>query len=662
MHVTQNAAELCSLLVDEFHGELPSRIYSTLLMRGKSSIQQLCQYTLMTPRQLRHGLAVLHQFNLLFNQVEDNGMTLYEANPDHTYNLVRAGRILEMVETSFGPAGKDVMQSLFTSGQTRISDLVTAYQGKSGRANGLSKQFDDEDDEDNKANGMNGAPSQSKKLEGPVKSTAELNSILCRLVEAELIDVVHRRTFISPEGILKAVDKEVTDKFFPNGVKGGKGKIEHKQHIGEALRSIRGESKSLKRKLEQNGPAAKRRKLFANGISSNGFSNGVHDDEVDPALDAKQVVRINYEKCLVDLRNRRLVQFVTELIGDITAYVYGVLLHLLTKRIPRCRLDATMDLDQDGQETDQQGPVFVTTAELLDQLKTSIDLSQGLGKTSAQDIATKAAEKISEHPPKPKLWIEETEVDGEASEDESDDDNESDTGYDADYKPAVNGTRVKFADGVAPKEQRLDRTGQLRQHLLLLSNSAQGFVRHCGHDEWTVDFAPLMKVLREAELDSTIERTSGRDGMRLVRILRDKGKLDEKALHSIALMRKPDVQKKMTEMLKAGFVHVQEVPRDNKADVKKSIFLWFCDTDMSFKKITDNCYRAMVRCIQTLEVLRQNEQEVLMLTRRTDVKGREKDVMREEYYERYARFQDNERKLFAQVMRLDDLVALLRDF
>lgn len=377
----------------------------------------------------------------------------------------------------------------------------------------------------------------------------------------------------------------------------------------------------------------------------------------------KQVIRVNYEKCLVDLRNRRLVQFVAETVGDTTAYVYGVLLRLLTGNLSRCRFDPAIDSTEDGDEDDNQGPGFVTTSELLDNLKTAIDLSQGLGKPPAEDISTKAAEKISEHPPRPQRYIEEAEVDGDASADESEDDSGSDGGYDADYKqPVPNGTKVKFADGSGPKENRLDRRGHLRQHLLLLAESTQGFVRHCGHDEWTVDFVPLMRVLREAELDSAIERTSGREGLRLVRILRAKGKLDEKALHSVALMRKAEVQQKMVEMQKASFVHIQEVPRDNKADVKKSFFLWFCDVDKSLAKLIDNSYKTMVRCIQVLGMLRRKEKDVLMLTKRTDVRGREKDVMRKEYYDRYSRFQENERKLWAQVMKLDDLIALLRDF
>lgn len=239
----------------------------------------------MTPRQIRHGLAVLQQHNLLFYHVDSGAeFAFYEANADHAYNLVRTGKILEMIDTSFGAAAKDVMQSLLLSGQTRISDLVAAYETKIDQASRAASLLAEHDGFGAEANGVNGDAQSPKKPGLLVKSTAQLNSIICRLVEAELIDVVHAKTFECPQDVLKTVEKDVMDKYFPGGVKGNKAKAELQERIAEGLGKVRSESKSLKRKLEQNGTAAKRRKIFA-GM---GVSNGVHDDEVDPLLDVRE--------------------------------------------------------------------------------------------------------------------------------------------------------------------------------------------------------------------------------------------------------------------------------------------------------------------------------------------------------------------------------------
>lgn len=392
----------------------------------------------------------------------------------------------------------------------------------------------------------------------------------------------------------------------------------------------------------------------------------------------KQVIRINYEKCLVELRNRRVVQFATDVFGETTAYVYSVLLKLLTKDLARCRPDPAIDSGEDDEE--KLGLGSVTTAQILDSLKTSVDLSLGMGKADRRQVSSQAANKIQENAPGKRALIAEAEVDGHASadEDEKAGDSNDESEYDSDYEgPVTNGTngvngvngvngakgaKVKFDDSASTKERRLDRPAQLRQHLLMLSECPQRFVRHCGQNDWTVDFEPVVGALREAELDWMIEKTSGQQGLRLVRILRAKGKLDEKALPNVSLMRKPELQQKMLEMQTAGFVHVQEVPRDVKADVKKSFFLWYCDVDRSLDRLLDTSYKSMIHCLQVLDMLREKEKDVLATTKRTDVRGREKDTMRKEYYERYSRFLENERQLFSQVMRIDDIVSVLRDF
>ncbi|OIW27977.1 hypothetical protein CONLIGDRAFT_634308 [Coniochaeta ligniaria NRRL 30616] len=662
MKVTKDLAELCALLIDEIYGELPSRIFAVLLNRGRSSLGQLGQYTSMTPRQLRHGLAVLIQQNLLYYYIDNDTKTAtYEANPEPAYNLIRTGKILEMVESAHGAPVKDVMQSLLLLGQTRVSDLKAAYEEKIKRSTeGAQHANSDLDMVDGEA------PPAAKKANLPVKSARQLNSIICRLAEAELVDVVHGLTFASPEDIQKDVEERVTRVKFPGGVKGGKGKTEFEEAVAMELCKIRRESKSLKRKLEESGAtAAKRRKLLNGGVTAVNGVNGDHDADGDPVLDPRQVIRVNYEKCLVELRNRRLVQFASEMIGDTSSYVYGVVLRQLTKKVSRCHTDPNMDIGDMGDEDGTRQPV-VTTMEILDNLPTTIDPSNGLAKVARSRINKLSAEAVQPNPPDPNkipfLGGGDDEDDDESDESdvEMNGKHESEDESDKDAKSGVNGTagKVRFAEP-ARKEGRVD---MLRQHLYLLAENRIPFIRQCANEQWTVDFTILVQHLREAELDAVIERTVGRQGLRLVRILRKNGKLDEKALPSISLMKKSDVQNKMLEMEIAGFVDIQEVPRDNSRTANRTIFLWYTDTDRCIHTLLNNTYKTATRCLQRLSVHRRKEKDVLLLTKRTDVKGREKDVMQKEYYDRFAKLLEVERKLLGHMMRMDEMVAVLRDY
>ncbi|KAK3990528.1 RNA polymerase III subunit RPC82-domain-containing protein [Cladorrhinum sp. PSN332] len=638
--LTKTVAELCSLIIDEMYGELPSRIFSMLLTKGRSTAHDLEQALEMNKSKLRHGIAVLQQYNLLYWHLNPGAQyAFYEANVENAYNLIRAGKILEMIETTYGTPAKHVMQNLLLSGQTRIGDLVAAYQEKI--------------EQDNKAKAAAEDP-ESYKTTLVVKSTAHLNSIICRLVEAELIDLVHSYSFETPDDILEKTKKEVTDKHFPSGVRGTKAKMEFEEKLSERLREVRSESKALKRKLEQNGSAAKRRKLQGGGMA-----NGPLEDEMDPALDPKQVIRVNYEKCMVDLRNRRLVQYAADMFSDTTSYVYAQVLKHITKHISRCRLDPLVD---HYNVDDKPAQITVTTAEILDSMKTSLDLSLGLGKVTRKKVSRRAAETIRPDPPRNDI-IREAEVQGDASSDEEEDEvTTDDEGYDDDYKP--NGTNGVNGQAKADKDKEMvwNRPNQLRQHLLMLAESSQNFVRHCGKEEWTVDFELVMEAMRESEIDLVIQNAAGQKGLRLVRILRANGKLDEKALPQIALMPKNEIQRTILEMQSLGFVSVQEVPREAKADVKKSLFLWYTDLDKARESIIDTSYKTMMHCIQVLETLRHKDKDVLITTQRSDVKGHEKEMLKEEYYLRYKRFLESETMLFSQVMRVDDLVAVLRDF
>ena len=379
---------------------------------------------------------------------------------------------------------------------------------------------------------------------------------------------------------------------------------------------------------------------------------------------------MNFEKCLVELRNRRLVQFAAETIGETTGYVYAVLLRQLTKKLSRCHSDPLMDF---GDMDDEQHPrqPYVTTTEILDNLSTSIDVSLGIAKVSRNDIKARAAEKICANAPQRPLYqpaLDDAGRDGSSDEEDGEGGgsdwsgaSEYDSELDVSTASRVNGTETKVRfDGSAPPRE--SRVHQMRQHLLLLCDSRVPFLRHCGKGQWTVDFEPLIQQLREAELDVVIERTAGRQGLRLVRILRRKGRLDEKTLPSIALAKKSDVQNKMLQMQMAGFVDIQEVPRDNSRTANRTLFLWFSDTDKCLSQVLDNTYKTMLRCLQRLAVHRRKEKDVLVLTKRTDVKGREKDVMQKEYYDRFARFLEIERKLLGHIMRLDELVGVLRDY
>jgi DNA-directed RNA polymerase III subunit RPC3 len=336
---------------------------------------------------------------------------------------------------------------------------------------------------------------------------------------------------------------------------------------------------------------------------------------------------------------------------------------------------ALSGLDGSGRvEYSEEGQPEATTLEILDELGTSVNVAGGIGKVARNKIDFRSAEKVQQSP---RLLDDSGESDLEENSDtkgqvgggysDSGDEYPTDAASsqireDTSRNNGDKQGRVKFDDLITPKDSRVDL---MRQHLLLLAENKYRFIRHCGtqgRGQWTVDFDLLMQRLREAEVDTIIERSFGRQGLRLTRILKDKGKLDEKTLGQIALIKKSDVQGKMLALQMAGIVGVQEVPKDNSRTANRTMFFWFCNGERTESQLLDNLYKTMLRCLQTLEVERHRVRGILSFVDRKDVKGKEEEVMTAEHYNKYRKHLDLQDKLLGHVARLDDLVAVLRDY
>lgn len=248
----------------------PKRIFAALVNKGRSAIPQLLQHTSLTPRQLRHGLVVLLQNNLLYYQVE-SGHSIYTANPDAAYNLIRTGKIMDMVGTVYGERDKEVMQNLLSMGHIKVEHLREAYQAKlkqaappSTAANGHTNgHTDDDDDNDDPFADPNQPKDQKPDLKTGlhIRSLQELDEVLARLIQAELVCCVTETSFHSWEDTVKLEEDKIRTSEFPNGVRGGKGKEDFDNRVSKRLREVRDEPLSLKDKVEAKTQLNKRRKL-----------------------------------------------------------------------------------------------------------------------------------------------------------------------------------------------------------------------------------------------------------------------------------------------------------------------------------------------------------------------------------------------------------------
>jgi DNA-directed RNA polymerase III subunit RPC3 len=251
-------------------------MFTILLRRGRLTIRLLQQHTQLSRRQLRHGLAVLIQQNLIYHFYEsDSDETFYEANQGAAYGLIRSGKLMEIAEGKYGSVGLDVVRNLLLLGQSKVSDLIDVC----AEAKTQEAKLKENGKRNGTMNGVNGGSHITK-------TNKKFESTLAHLVEDGLVEVVKKSMFCSPTDTHNEIEQRLLKENFGGSTKGTKQKEELKEGIRLQLQSLRTEAagwppKGKKRAFgEANGinGSSKRRKTSQGTSAVNGDYDQGHDD------------------------------------------------------------------------------------------------------------------------------------------------------------------------------------------------------------------------------------------------------------------------------------------------------------------------------------------------------------------------------------------------
>lgn len=207
----------------------------------------------------------------------------------------------------------------------------------------------------------------------------------------------------------------------------------------------------------------------------------------------------------------------------------------------------------------------------------------------------------------------------------------------------------------------LDRE-DLHDGLSLIAEGRFPFLLHDeGMNTWKIDKVKLSIWLRDEEILKMISERTGTTGLRLIRMLIDRGKLDEKVMQELGLLNAKDLRQTLAELQQRGFVEIQEVPRDPQRTVARTIFLWFFDAERVQRTLLSDLYKAMARLYQRFQLEQEKVQTTLSKIERRDVRGNEEELLSSAELLALQHFRRKEMWLMGEIARLDDSVALLRD-
>lgn len=622
-----------------------------LARHGRQTLAAVARASYLNGRQIKYGLVILLQQHLVFHSGADAQPTYYEIDWQNSYALVRLGKVTKLVEDRFGRKAANVMTNLLRLGHTRIADLRDAY---------FPAHTDSDDDSDDavvngagmkrkrgseatpKTNGVNGThahatngttnggPVEQPDAEHPdddhadddgeIASVDELYDIIERLIQRGWVRTMTESQYLSPGDMHDMLQQETIDQDLagqqPTGTKDKalchRNTLERKRNMRDKWLEVPRFSRRRQADQDYSNPT---KRVKVNG--ANGYANSSAASPED-----KLVIRVNPEKIAVAMRTEQLVQLVEQRLGYVTAHIYQTMLRMLEANTARCyeEYPEPPTAADEGADNQIDPKNLVTARDVAKKISRDLDICEGLDPNAVVQITRKGH---------------------------------------------VRSANV-LSQPTDPTTLSMDeRTRVIDKHIQLLSEDPTHFVTwhsRAGFSQWHIEFEEIAKQLIQTEIENTISARKGTLGVKLIRALRKKGKLDERATCNAMMMSANDIRGIVNDLTVQGLVQTQEIPKVERREAKHSLHLIWYDRQRAREKLLHDTYKGMVRILQRIHFEREKVQPLLSKAERSDVVGNEEKWLSKPELDALRKWKDVQEKLSLQLFREDDLVATLRDF
>lgn len=330
------------------------------------------------------------------------------------------------------------------------------------------------------------------------------------------------------------------------------------------------------------------------------------------------ILTVNYERFLLTERRKELVKFVDDRVGSVTAQVYDAVLqcvehgrNMVQRELERVPMPANT----------------VNSTEVLRKLQalaTPLDLAGAfIGEQDAVQVKPEPTDELPERGHKR-------------------------------MKSKIGSISVTPVASLSPLEL-------VNQHLRLLENCNIAFLRRVGDvngGEWFVPMADLIEDLQRFTFDDIVTELLGAPAARILRVVREYQKMDEKVLSQTSLLQSNELRIHTNNLEYFGFVDLQEVPRSNDRAPGRNIYLWFHRPTWAYTRLVEQLYGAMNKTYQRILDLRTRHKALLAKLTRVDVAGHEDELLTAQEKAELAEYSQAEQQLWAKQEQLDRHVRI----
>ncbi|KAG1149230.1 hypothetical protein G6F37_004357 [Rhizopus arrhizus] len=201
-------------------------------------------------------------------------------------------------------------------------------------------------------------------------------------------------------------------------------------------------------------------------------------------------------------------------------------------------------------------------------------------------------------------------------------------------------------------------------YVKLLKTDTAGFLTtkdQLGPNHYAVNFEKLRYNMKKRLFENSITERYGRAVCRIVRILLDKGKMDESQIQKISMLPLKDIRQKLEMLFADGIVEIQEVPRSTDRATSRSFHLWHVPLEKCFEDLLTKAYKIIVNLQQRKVEELQQRSRLLEKINRKDVIAN-MDLLNEIDKAEVGNMNKIIERIEVSKARLDEMAMILRDF
>jgi len=172
---------------------------------------------------------------------------------------------------------------------------------------------------------------------------------------------------------------------------------------------------------------------------------------------------------------------------------------------------------------------------------------------------------------------------------------------------------------------------------------------------YTVNMERIMDVVKLKEMEAVVRERFGIPALRVFRLLFQRHQLEQKQIAEMVMSPIKETREVLYNMLKAGFVALQEVPKTADHAPSRTFYLWRIDHHQSSTQLASELYKAAANLRMRFAVEQDREKEVL---ERLEASRPLSAVE----HARLVRMKNVATVLDSSLLRLDELIAIFNDF